>query len=78
MKDYTNVNIKEVERELNALDYGSVVYIDPTYDWTEKKTGKKFFVSVLNGGCVLLSDTKKGAIQDHAGHIYNICGVVRF
>ena len=78
MKDSTTVNIKEVERELNELDYGSVVYIDPTYDWTEKKTGKKFFVSVLSGECVLLSDTKEGAVQDHAGHIYSICDVVRF
>ena len=78
MRNYTNADVKEVERELDMLDYGSVVYIDPTYDWTEKKNGKKFFVSVLSGGCVLLSDTKRGAVQDHAGYIYSICDVVRF
>ena len=78
MRDYSNFDSKTIEIELERLDTGSVVYIDPRYDWTENKSGKKFFVSVLSSGSVLLADTKKMAVQDHSGYIYSICDVVRF
>lgn len=69
--------MKSIGTDLENLDTGAVVYIDPMYDWTEKKDGKKFFVSVLSGDCVLLADTKKQAVNERRGHIYLSSQIVK-
>lgn len=53
---------------------GDVVMIDKSYDWTEKKSGKKYFVTYLGTSSVLLADTKRDALAGR-GHIYSI-GVI--
>lgn len=60
--------------ELNCLDKGTVVYIDPRYDWTERRDGKKFFVACVSDESVLLADTKKQALAGN-GYLYSISDV---
>lgn len=63
---------EKAKQQPKRKDYeqGELVMIDKSYDWTEKQTGRKYFVEWFNSS-VLLADTKKQAMEGR-GYLYDV------